>query len=497
MLYLFATALSALYASLDPTSIAQHLAFYELYPDTPEGKKSLSHAWELLSGGCESCDPARLLPKLDVRPFIEFVNRVGDDQRPQLTPTQLEVIEKLGSHLANRKLKGHAIWSLKELLSLPPHEVDLARGLFLAELEADRTKIQSYEAALDLMALQVEARLSPNASHLDKVRAINAYVFEEMRFRFPPQSLFSKEIDVYTLLPSVLDSRRGVCLGVSILYLCLAQRLDLPLEAITPPGHIYVRYKGPEGEIVNIETTARGIDTPSEVYLGIETRALQERTIKEVIGLAFMNQAAVAWHKHDSKRAIALYERAEPFLQGDYLLNLFLGLNYIFDGQHEKGKERLKRTVGKTPPHMISADTSAEDLLAGKADSQAIQAVYQEIEPTRASIIAKQKELEKVVATHPEFRQGLYHLAVTWLQLSRYKEALPILERYVALNPQDPSAHYYLAAIHFERKNYPDAWKYLKKAEAITHAKQHHPRALTELRQALTRACPDHTTAPS
>ena len=77
-------------------------------------------------------------------------------------------------------------------------------------------------------------------------------------FRFPPHSLYAKDIDVYTFLPSVLDSRRGVCLGVSILYLCLAQRLDLPLEAMTPPGHIYVRY----GEDLNIETTARGIDVP-------------------------------------------------------------------------------------------------------------------------------------------------------------------------------------------------------------------------------------------
>ena len=98
-----------------------------------------------------------------------------------------------------------------------------------------------------------------------------------MRFRFPPHSLHAKDIDIYTFLPSVLDGRRGVCLGVSILYLCLAQRLGLDLEIITPPGHIYVRYQSPEGEMINIETTARGIDIPSERYLGMETRKLQTK----------------------------------------------------------------------------------------------------------------------------------------------------------------------------------------------------------------------------
>src|SRR5207237_2545338 len=96
-------------------------------------------------------------------------------------------------------------------------------------------QIQSYEANLDLMALQLRARLGDKTDPLSMIRAMNDYIFSEMHFRFPPQSLFAKEIDVYTFLPSVIDQRRGVCLGVSILYLCLAQRLGLSLEAITPP----------------------------------------------------------------------------------------------------------------------------------------------------------------------------------------------------------------------------------------------------------------------
>ena len=51
-LSLFGSALGSLYSTLDPTSVAQHFAFYELYPNTQEGREALKHAWELLSGNC-------------------------------------------------------------------------------------------------------------------------------------------------------------------------------------------------------------------------------------------------------------------------------------------------------------------------------------------------------------------------------------------------------------------------------------------------------------
>jgi hypothetical protein len=38
-------------SSLDPLSVSEHLAFYELYPLTKEGQKALGQAWHLLSGG--------------------------------------------------------------------------------------------------------------------------------------------------------------------------------------------------------------------------------------------------------------------------------------------------------------------------------------------------------------------------------------------------------------------------------------------------------------
>ncbi len=490
-LFILAASLSALYSTLDPTSVSQHFAFYELYPKSAEGRQALKHAWELLSDGCADCDPELILPSIDPKPLINFVNRIDSTDAPLLDEDQLAVIEKLSKHLLNRNLKGYGLWDLEAMLKLPDAEIDLSRCLLLAEMGPLKEKVRSYEANIDLMALQIYARLREGATPLEKVRAMNDYIFSEMRFRFPPHSLHAKDIDIYTFLPSVLDSRRGVCLGVSILYLSLAQRLGVHLEAITPPGHIYVRHVSPNGEIVNIETTARGIDVPSEMYLGLETKKLQQRDIRQVIGLAFMNQAAVSWHREDAKTAVSLYEKARPFMGDDYLLNMFLGFNYLFIGKEKEGRALLEKVKGVVPDYAISSDTVTEDYLAGYATPEAIQAIYSEVDQSRDSIVAKQKKLEKIVQECPKFRQGIFHLATTWLQLGREKEALPILEKYIKMNPEDATVHYYLSAIQFQRRNFNQAWKHLKASEAIVFAKEHKPHALQELRQALQRACPE------
>jgi tetratricopeptide (TPR) repeat protein len=489
-----ATPLQALYATLDPTSVAQHFAFYELYPKTPEGKQALRHAWDLLSRGCYDCDPELVLPSLDVQPIIALVNRSNAESIPTLTDEQLAVIDRLAGHLSNRKLLGYGLWSEAQILALQPEEIDLARGLLVAELgeSADvRRSIQSYEAMMDLMALQIYARLPANATPEQKIFYINDYVFSEMRFRFPPHSLYAKEIDVYTFLPSVLDGRKGVCLGVSILYLSLAQRLDLHLEAITPPGHIYVRHVGESGKVINIETTARGVDLPSKVYLSVESKALKQRTLREVIGLAFVNQASVSWQNDDFAKAVTLYEKAGPYLPDDYLLQLFLGYNYLFLGEEAKGRSLLMPLRDRVPEENLTPDSIVADYLDGKADVQAIRAVFQSVDARRQSILDKQRQLQEVVTKWPQFRQGIMHLAVTWLQLGREKEALGVLTRVHELEPQDPLVCYYLAALHYQRHNYTQAWHYLGLAEEVLKAHHHAPEAVRQLRTMLTQACPE------
>ena len=341
VLLAIASHLTSLHNTLDPLSVSEHLAFYELYPESKEGKQAIQRAWLLLSGqpiDLQGHNP--ILPAFDLPSIVSLITRQHFEPKTQLLPDQIALVNKIAGRLSNRSLKGHSAWTKEEVLALPVADTDLSRGLLIFQFEGmpdAKREIEHYEALLDLMALQIAARLPSQPSDEDKIQAINQFIFYEMRFRFPPHSLYAKDIDLYTFLPSVLDSRQGVCLGVSVLYLCIAQRLDLPLEIITPPGHIYIRYPQSNGAHINIESPRVGVNPPSEIYLGINTRQLQQRTLKEVIGLSFMNQAAVFWEKQDYAAATKLYEKALLFLPEDKLLKMLLGFNYLFVERTQEG----------------------------------------------------------------------------------------------------------------------------------------------------------------
>lgn len=480
---LFASAL------LDPLSVEEHIAYYKLYPETAEGKKALGHAWKLLSeaGGINAADPENL-PETDLGSIIHLVTKESSDPPASLTQKQLAVLDQISCNLPNRKLKGHSVWTREETLSLPNEEIDLSRGLLLFQFEPSERlveEIQQYEATLDLMALEIRARLPTWASDREKIHAINHFIFEEKRFRFPPHSLYAKEIDLYTFLPSVLDNREGVCLGVSILYLCIAQRLGLPLEIITPPGHIYLRH-----EEINIETTARGIHVPSEMYLGINTRNLQKRTIKEVIGLAFANQAAVAWEQEKPSEAIQLYEKALLFLPEDPLMKMFLGFNYLFVGEKQKGKALLTPLRSMVFDYAVSKETMPDDYLAGKVDGEGIKAIFTHVDESRTSVIDKLHTIENIVKRFPRFRAGLLQLAVCHLQLGHLAEGLKVLEKYHEIDPSDATVEYYLSVLYLERFDLKASWKHWKLAKELTLAREHNPRALKEIKTALLRHSP-------
>lgn len=493
-LYAADSSVKSLYNSLDPLSLTQQMAFYELYPETPEGKKALETTWKLLrqSGQTQNL-PQVLLPKFDINAIVALVTRQPLDPPVKLNEDQLKAIQSLCRHFANRQLKGSSCWTKEEVLALPPEQIDLCRGLLIEQFEDSKNfkdDILQYEASIDLMALQISARLSDKPTSLDKIREINRYIFQEMQFRFPPHSLYAKDIDLYTFLPSVLDSRQGVCLGVSILYLCLAQRLDLPLEIITPPGHIYVRYRDPNLQI-NIETTARGINPPDETYLGLNTRKLQERNIKEVIGLAFCNQASVYWQKEGHETCVKLYEKALPYLNNDKLIQMFLGFNYLFIGKQKEGEALLKPLKNHIHDYAIVSDTLIEDYLDKKVSLKGLQSLFLPVDETRESIVAKQKELQTLLKHYPQFRAGILQLAVTYLQLGRAGEAQEILIRYHKLDSQDPTVQYYLSIVAAERYDFNQSWRYLQNAEKVTLARNHKPLALRALRNKLRTVSPE------
>ena len=95
---------------------------------------------------------------------------------------------------------------------------------------------------------RLEERLRPEVSgDADGGRVVDAFrriLLVEEGFTYDKSSADPGNY----LLESVLARRKGNCLGLSLLYLALADRLGVPFRGVYVPSHCFVRYEGKDGQ---------------------------------------------------------------------------------------------------------------------------------------------------------------------------------------------------------------------------------------------------------
>lgn len=449
---------TTLYNTISPDSLFKQLAYYSLYPKTSEGKKALLQSYQIINKHRHFIlKPEHINPlmQLDINAIVSLFLKQSSHQI--LPKKDIQMLKFISNHLKHRTRKGYAITTFNQVRSLSEEEIDIARALFLYS-ENDLSKVESYEALLDLMALHISGTFNKNASLEEKIQKMNHFLFIEMNFTFPPHSLWPKNIDTYTFLSSVLDNREGVCLGVSVLYLSLAQRLGIPIDIYTPPGHIFLACPTPTKRI-NIETTFRGNHLPSKRYLSLECPTLEKRTKRETIGCYLMNLAATQWQYEHYDKAEALYEKAIPFVSDDPKVYFFLAIQKLGLKKEKEAIGLFKKSKSFKDLDLLLSST-IDDYLNNKVSFEGLKIMFEHVDDKRPTIVNKQNKLLKILEEYPQFRQGWYHLAVTYMQLNKLDQAYSHLQRCHQFFPTHPTFLYYLTEIALQQHRVIDAFCY-------------------------------------
>lgn len=105
--------------------------------------------------------------------------------------------------------------------------------------------VAAFRAQLDDWAARVREALPESPTGESTLQAINRLLFEELAF-------IGNQTDYYdpanSYLNRVMDRRRGVPTSLSVVYLCVARRLELPVVGVGMPGHFLCRYQTPREE---------------------------------------------------------------------------------------------------------------------------------------------------------------------------------------------------------------------------------------------------------
>jgi len=140
-------------------------------------------------------------------------------------------------------------------------DIDLEEGAFtLARFAYPDLDVGSYKTRLGHMAFELAPQVAPDDHPIRVIRTLNHYLFETQKFRAP-----LKYDPDDTFLNRVLDRKRGWPITLSVIYLILGQRIDLPLVGVAMPKHYIVKYNAPSGQEIYIDPYNHGqVLTPNE-----------------------------------------------------------------------------------------------------------------------------------------------------------------------------------------------------------------------------------------
>ena len=267
--------------------------------------------------------------------------------------------------------------SVQEQLALPEQEIDVGlAALTIAKEAYPDLDIKTYSAKLDELADKTRWLARGAHDPETRIRALNTVLFLHEGFRYDHEGFAQGGRKEHYHLNGILDTKRGICFTMPLLYVAVAQRLGWPVYPVGAPSHFFVRYSLPAFKHQNIEVTSGGKHFGDEFYIkdfAIGERALKARsymrtmTYREYLGHLLYASASAFQDGHKrlayTERAAQLDPRYPNFYQS--LGDGYLAKSRIATGEHAsqlEGKSRIAygkaKALGFVSDEMIKAGRS-------------------------------------------------------------------------------------------------------------------------------------------
>jgi regulator of sirC expression with transglutaminase-like and TPR domain len=203
------------------------------------------------------------------------------------------------------------------LVARPEPDVDLALGaLLIAAEEYPQLVAETYLRRLDLLTERVRDRLGDETAGPVALQEISRILFENEGLRGNTAAYYDPR---NSFLNDVLDRRLGTPPTLSIVYLEVGWRLELPLAGVNFPGHFLVRYDGEavkllvdpfQGGEIRFEDEAQ--DLLDRVYGGavrLQESFLRPASKKDILVRLLANLKSIYQNAHEDVKALQAVER--------------------------------------------------------------------------------------------------------------------------------------------------------------------------------------------
>lgn len=195
-----------------------------------------------------SIDKLPRLAELSPESLAGLVGAKSEQSAEALTRQAKELRERASEleRIASDLKTQNVLRELALLVKNNADDFDLLRAcLLVARLDGEDVEVAEYVGTVDRMAGEIQAQLPDEADDAAKIAALNKYLFDENGFHGSRTEYYHR---ANSYLSRVIDDREGLPITLSILYMELAQRLELKVVGIGLPGHFVVQHMPAEGE---------------------------------------------------------------------------------------------------------------------------------------------------------------------------------------------------------------------------------------------------------
>lgn len=305
------------------------------------------------------------------------------------------------------------------------------------------------EAQIGRLAAKVRAMIGGRKDPSRVIGAMNRLFFDLLGFSYDSAP---GEPDNF-LLDRVLSWRRGNCLGLTVAYLAVAERLDLPIRGVHVPSHCFARWDG-EGARINIEMGEQGAAWEDERYARLfrisggrpYLASLGER---EMAGFYLVSVGAAYSRRGREGDALRFYRAAERFFPDLPELHFNRGVSLQKLGRRDEAIAALRRAVSLDPGLAAAHDNLGAALAQAGRLAEALE------------------EAQKAAALDPANAATRGNLAAVLLAAGMADKAIAEYERIMAVDPCNGRAAAGLARAFYACGRIGEAASWCERAESF------------------------------
>jgi regulator of sirC expression with transglutaminase-like and TPR domain len=334
---------------------------------------------------------------------------------------------------------------LAAIAVLPDGDIPLGKTLIMVSslLGEDLTGVRVDPAVVEeeiaRLAEKVRPALRDRINPRKIISALNRFLFVEEGFTYDSGDDNTEN----HLLDRVLARKRGNCLGLTAIYLLLAERLSLPLKGVYVPSHIFVRYEN-AGVRFNIETGEKGAEVEDGRYtsdFGLTERRPYLRSLgkKEIVGVYLKSLGANFSREGSEERALRLYREAAVFYPDLPDVYFNAGVSFHRNGLLDEAIVQYRRALDLDPDLAVARDNIGIALAKKGRFAEALE------------------EERKAAALRPRNPSTLANFAATLCANGMMEDGIRVYLTVLEIDPDNARAHVGLTKAHYAMGDFHEA----------------------------------------